>query len=78
MTDYILVESAVRPLYVGAPRFSDVFEYLTANGFHLIGLRTYHRGNLTLMETDLLFRRDALMPSVDPNLKVDKISVSTT
>jgi len=78
LTDYILVESAIRPLYVGAPRFSDVFEYLTAHGFHLIGLRTYHRGNLTLMETDLLFRRDALMPPVDPNLKVDKISVSTT
>lgn len=76
ITDYILVESGIRPFYHGAPRFTDVFEFLTANGFHLIGMRSYHRGNLTLMETDMLFRRDALMPTVDPGLKEDKIGVS--
>jgi len=72
MTGYLMVESGIRPFYEGAPRFSDVFNFMTAHGFHLIGMRSYHRGNLTLMEADLLFRRDDLMPPVDPNEKVDK------
>src|SRR5262249_1735310 len=43
--DNIFVESAVRPLYHGAPRFPEVFDFLTANGFHLIGMQGWHRGN---------------------------------
>jgi FkbM family methyltransferase len=72
-TSHLLVESAIRPLYEGAPRFSDVFNYVTAQGFHLIGMRSWHRGNHTLMEADLLFRRDDLMPPVAPPPGVDKI-----
>ena len=73
ITNYVFVESGIRPLYVGAPRFSDVFNFITPHGFHLIGMRSYHRGNLTLVEADMLFRRDSLMPPLDADLKVDKI-----
>jgi FkbM family methyltransferase len=57
---YILVESAIQPLYLNSPRFSDVFEFLTAQGFHLMSFRAWHRGNHKLMEADLLFQRDGL------------------
>jgi hypothetical protein len=36
-------------------------------------MRSYHRGNLTLVEADMLFRRDDLMPPLEENLQVDKI-----
>jgi FkbM family methyltransferase len=71
-TSYLLVESGIRPFYIGAPRFSDVFDYVTGQGFHLIGMRSYHRGNLTLMEADMLFRRDDLMPPVAADQATDK------
>ncbi|MEB3255141.1 MAG: FkbM family methyltransferase [Synechococcaceae cyanobacterium] len=64
---HILVESAIEPLYLGSPRFSDVFAFLTAQGFHLASLRAWHRGNHKLMETDLLFRRNGLEGPIDPN-----------
>ena len=67
-TDYVFVESAIRPLYEGAPRFTQVHDWLAANGFHLIAMRAWHRGNLTLVETDMLFRRDALMPPIDASI----------
>ena len=70
-TDYVFVESAIRPLYEGAPRFTDVHTFLDAHGFHLIAMRAWHRGNLTLVETDMLFRRDALMPPIDAS--VDRV-----
>lgn len=67
-TDYVFVEAAIRPLYEGAPRFTQVHDFLDAHGFHLIAMRAWHRGNLTLVETDMLFRRNELMPPVDPNV----------
>lgn len=72
-TRYVLVEAAIRPLYRGAPRFSGVFDFLDAHGFHLIAMRAWHRGNLTLVESDMLFRRNDLMPPVDP--AVDRVMV---
>ena len=66
--DNIFVESAVRPLYHGAPRFTEVFDFLTANGFHLIGMQGWHRGNHALVEADMLFRRNELMPPVDESV----------
>jgi len=68
-TDYVFVEAAIRPLYEGAPRFTDVYTFLDAHGFHLIAMRAWHRGNRTLVETDMLFRRNELMPPVDPNVE---------
>lgn len=68
-TDYVFVESAIRPLYEGAPRFTQVYDWLVAHGFHLIAMRAWHRGNLTLVETDMLFRRDDLMPPIDPSVE---------
>ena len=70
-TDYVFVEAAIRPLYEGAPRFTHVHDFLDAHGFHLIAMRAWHRGNRTLVETDMLFRRNELMPPVDPN--VDRV-----
>jgi FkbM family methyltransferase len=66
--DHIFVESAVRPLYHGAARFTEVFEFLIANGFHLIGMQGWHRGNHALIEVDMLFRRNELMPPVDESV----------
>lgn len=67
-TDFIYVESAIRPLYHGAARFSEVFEFLTARGFHLIGMQAWHRGNGVLIETDMLYRRNGLEPPVDESI----------
>jgi FkbM family methyltransferase len=72
-TRYVFVEAAIRPLYQGAPRFTGVHDFLDAHGFHLIAMRAWHRGNLTLVESDLLFRRNDLMPPIDPT--VDRIMV---
>jgi FkbM family methyltransferase len=68
IVDHIFVEAGIQRLYEGAPRFSDVFEFLTARGFHLMSLRTWHRGNHMLMETDMLFRRNGLEPPVDESV----------
>jgi FkbM family methyltransferase len=67
--DNIFVESAVRPLYHGAAKFSEVFDFLTARGFHLIGMRGWHRGNHALVEVDMLFRRNELMTPVDESVE---------
>lgn len=72
-TRFVFVEAAIRPLYKDAPRFSHVHEFMDAHGFHLIAMRAWHRGNLTLVESDMLFRRNDLMPPIDPN--VDRIMV---
>src|SRR5262245_850230 len=37
--DYIFVESGIRPFYEKAPRFSDVFQHLSARGFHLMAMQ---------------------------------------
>jgi FkbM family methyltransferase len=66
--DHILVESAVRPLYHGSARFSEVFDFLTEKGFHLMGMQGWHRGNHRLVEVDMLFRRNDLMPAVDESV----------
>jgi hypothetical protein len=68
-TDYVFVEAGIRPLYEGAPRFTGVYDWLDAHGFHLISMRAWHRGNQTLVETDMLFRRNELMPPIDPNVE---------
>lgn len=63
--DHVFVESAIQPLYEGAARFSGVFEHLVAKRFDLIGFRAWHRGNHSLVEADLLFRRTDLTPPVE-------------
>lgn len=70
-TDHILVEAGIKPFYKGAPLFTDVFAYLTQQGFHLMGFRAWHRGNHVLMEGDMLFRRDELAGPIDSS--ADKI-----
>ncbi len=67
--DHIFVESGIRPLYENAPRFSDVFHHLSARGFHLMAMQAWHLGNNVLMEADMLFRRDNLMPPVDESFE---------
>lgn len=74
-TRYVFVEAAIRPLYQGAPRFTAVFDYLDAQGFHLIAMRAWHRGNLTLVESDMLFRRNDLMPPIDPAIDRTMVQV---
>ena len=66
--DHIFVESAVRPLYHGASRFTEVFDFLTLNGFHLMGMQGWHRGNHALVEVDMLFRRNELMSRIDESM----------
>jgi FkbM family methyltransferase len=70
-TDYIFVEAGIQPFYEGAPAFTDVYSFIVDRGFHLIGMRAWHRGNYKLMETDMLFRRNGLLTPIDP--KVVKI-----
>lgn len=66
--DHIFVESAIQPLYEEAPDFTDIFRFLTEKGFHLMALRSWHRGNHVLMETDMLFRRNDLKTSVNEEI----------
>jgi FkbM family methyltransferase len=68
-TEHILVESAIQPLYRGAPKFTEVANFLNDKGFHLIGMQAWHRGNHVLMEADMLFRRNDLMPPVDRSIQ---------
>jgi len=68
LIDHIFVEAGISRLYEGAPRFSEVFEFLTARGFHLMAMRAWHRGNHVLQETDMLFRRNDLAPPVDESV----------
>lgn len=70
-TEHVLVESGIRPLYQGAARFSQVHEWLTDRGFHLMSMRAWHRGNRVLVEADMLFRRNGLEPVIDA--RVDRI-----
>jgi len=74
-TDYVFVEAALRPLYEGAPRFTAVYDFLADHGFHLMTLRAWHRGNNVLVETDMLFRRNELMPPFDPNVSREYVQV---
>jgi len=67
-TSHIFVESAIRPLYRGAPKFSDIIDRLI-DEFDLVALRSWHRGNRVLVEADLLFRRRALSPLIDPSVE---------
>lgn len=71
-TDYVLVESAIKPLYEGAATFTEVHDFMTEQGFHLMDIRSWHRGNHVLIETDLLYRRNGLEPNVDKNAAVDR------
>ncbi len=70
-TRYVFVGAGIRPLYDGAPDFCEVHAYLERAGFHLIAIRTWHRGNLTLVEALMLFRRNDLMPPIEGD--VDRI-----
>jgi FkbM family methyltransferase len=67
--DHVFVESGIRPLYHGGARFSQVAELMLDRGFHLIGFRAWHRGNHALVEADLLFRRNDLLPPIDPTVE---------
>jgi len=71
-TDYVFVESAIKPLYKEASSFTSVHDYLVEQGFHLMNFRAWHRGNDVLMETDMLFRRNALAPEVDGDREKDR------
>jgi FkbM family methyltransferase len=66
--DFIFIESGIQPLYIGAPRFTDVFNYLSDRNFHLMAMQAWHRGNHVLMEADMLFRSNNLMPPVDETI----------
>jgi hypothetical protein len=59
------VETGIVPFYEGAPRFTDIYEFLSQRGFHLMAMQAWHRGNHKLMETDMLFRRDDLLLPID-------------
>lgn len=63
--DHIFVETGIVPFYEGAPRFTDIYEFLSQRGFHLMAMQAWHRGNHKLMETDMLFRRDDLLLPID-------------
>lgn len=63
--DHIFVETGIVPFYEGAPRFTDIYEFLSRRGFHLMAMQAWHRGNHKLMETDMLFRRDELLPPIN-------------
>jgi len=67
-TDYVLVESAIKPLYHGAASFTQVHEFMVEAGFHLQTMRAWHRGNHVLMEADMLFRHDRLAGPVDESI----------
>jgi len=67
--DHVFVESGIQSLYQEAPNFTDVFRFMKNHDYHLMGMRTWHRGNHVLMETDMLFRRNTLAPPVDENIK---------
>lgn len=71
-TNYLLVESSIRPLYKDSARFTEVHDFLVSHGFHLMNLRAWHRGNHVLMETDMLFRKNELAPAVDADAAVDR------
>lgn len=64
--DYVFVEAGMQRLYEGAPSFAEVCLFMESQGFHLMHLRAWHRGNRVLVETDLLFRRNDLAPPIDP------------
>lgn len=63
--DYVFVEAGIQRLYEGAPSFAEVCLFMESQGFHLMHLRAWHRGNRVLVETDLLFRRNDLGPPID-------------
>ena len=68
-TDYVLIESAIKPLYHEAASFTQVHEFMIKAGFHLQNMRAWHRGNKVLMETDMLFRHDRLAGSIDNSIE---------
>ena len=61
---HVFVESGVQRLYEGAPSFAEICLFMESQGFHLMHLRAWHRGNRVLVETDLLFRRNDLAPPI--------------
>jgi FkbM family methyltransferase len=67
-TGFVFVEAGIQPFYEGAPVFTDVYSFLAKHGFHLMGMRAWHRGNYRLMETDMLFRRNQILPPIDPTV----------
>jgi FkbM family methyltransferase len=63
--DHVFVESGIQRLYEGAPSFSEICQFMESQGFHLMHMRVWHRGNRVLVETDMLFRRNDLAPAID-------------
>ena len=62
ITDHWLIESGVERLYHGAPRFTDIIDFMMDHGYHIMAFRAYHLGNNVQVETDILFRRNGLEP----------------
>ena len=44
-TDWLLVESGIRRLYEAAPNFGEAVGFMEEQGFHLVDMRAWHRGN---------------------------------
>lgn len=59
-TAYVFVESSIVPMYEGGGTFGAVVDFMLKKNFHLMNLRTWHRGNGVLVESDLLFRKNGL------------------
>ncbi len=63
-TSYLLIESSIKPLYQDSANFTQVHDFMAARGFHLMNFRAWHRGNNQLIEADMLFRRNSLIPPI--------------
>ncbi|MGD0948059.1 MAG: FkbM family methyltransferase [Candidatus Binatia bacterium] len=53
---YVLVESSVKPMYQGAPVFTEVYAYLAARGFGLMDMSGWKGKDGEMVEVDMLFR----------------------
>jgi len=71
-TNYLLIESAITPLYKDSATFTQVHDLMRSKGFHLMNWRAWHRGNRVLMETDMLFRRNGLEELVPDHTEYDR------
>lgn len=63
-TDHVSVESGIQRLYEGVPSFAELVTHMGDQGFHLMHMRAWHRGNQVLVETDMTFRRNSLEPAI--------------
>jgi len=71
-TSYLMIESAIVPLYHDSASFTEVHDYMVTQGFHMMDFRAWHRGNKRLIEADMLFRRNDLAPEIDSEQTFDR------